>query len=355
MLAFSINLSADVQAQITSFAMQYSVDALVASAVAQVSSGGRQFYPDNSLVVTPYGVGVMGISKEVAMALGFDATTQVGNIQAGVATLAALLGAFTGNYPFALAAYLTSVATVQKFDGIPPISQVLDFVYNVSTIAANAGSDSVSNLKALRNASTLDPSGATTDTGIKTAPATAGQLISPLTKGLDNITSNTAIQPLLQVADPSLSNTAWYADTGVVTGNKTIRASVQPVTFMVYFDRNSAKEFLKNPATNAPIEIQLNTSLSSFEITSKHVYNRTPSRTGMHITLWGMEPDLISGQGTTDVFMNQFGITDFMSTMGINDSIIALLQGGLSHPNIAADVVNQPSQLTASQRIANLD
>src|SRR5271170_1478293 len=348
MIAFAINLPPDVQAQINSAASQYSVDGFVASAVAQVSSGGRQFYPDNSLVVTPYGVGVMGISKEVAMALGFDATTQVGNIQAGVATLAALLGAFTGNYPFALAAYLTSVATVQKFDGIPPISQVLDFVYNVSTIAANAGSDSVSNLKALRNASTLDPSGATTDTGIKTAPATAGQLISPLTKGLDNITSNTAIQPLLQVADPSLSNTAWYADTGVVTGNKTIRASVQPVTFMVYFDRNSAKEFLKNPATNAPIEIQLNTSLSSFEITSKHVYNRTPSRTGMHITLWGMEPDLISGTGTTGVFMNQFGITDFMSTASIDDDVAKLLSTGFQH---IFEPTTNPTNISTAQQV----
>src|SRR5271157_3898200 len=119
-----ISLPPNVQNQITSFAQQYSVDGLVASAIAQVSSGGQQFYPDNSLVVTPYGVGVMGISEEVATALGLDATTQIGNIQAGVATLAALLSAFTGNYPLALAAYITSTAAVQQFGGIPPLAPV---------------------------------------------------------------------------------------------------------------------------------------------------------------------------------------------------------------------------------------
>jgi hypothetical protein len=151
MTAFSINLPTDVQAQINSFAAQYSVDAFVASAVAQVSSGGQQLYPDGRLVVTPYGVGVMGIGKDVASALNLDATQQVPNIQAGVATLAALLAAFAGNYPLALAAYLTSIATVQQFNGIPPLAPVSDFVYNVSLIAANAGSPNVSSLYKIRN------------------------------------------------------------------------------------------------------------------------------------------------------------------------------------------------------------
>src|ERR1700676_3059770 len=136
MTAYFIQLPQDVQAQITSLAAQYSVDALVASAVAQVSSGGQQFYSDGSLVVTPYGVGVMGISKSVATALGLDATEQIGNIQAGVATLAVLLQTFIGNYPLALAAYLTSTATVREFNGIPPLAPVRNFVYTVSKLAS---------------------------------------------------------------------------------------------------------------------------------------------------------------------------------------------------------------------------
>lgn len=334
MIAYSINLPPAVQAQINSFSAQYSVDALVASAVAQVSSGGQQFLSDGSLVVTPFGVGVMGISEDVGVALNLDATTQMGNIQAGVATLAVLLSVFVGNYPLALAAYLTSVATVQQFNGIPPLAQVSDFVYNVSKIAANAGSASVSSLYKIRNDSTLDPSSAAT---------TTGQLIDPLTTGINYGSGNDAassasnlnelqstMSPILQIPDPALQNTAWYADTGLVTGNPHIRASVQPVSFMVYLDRNDPTKFLQNPQTNQPIEIQLNTSLTTFEITSKHVINRAPSRTGMHITLWGMEPDLINGQGTTGVFMNQFGLTDFMSTAGLSDDTLQLVARGFS-------------------------
>src|SRR5271154_338359 len=287
MQAFDINLPPLVQAQITSFAMQYSVDALVASAVAQVSSGGMQFYSDNSLVVTSYGVGVMGIDKATAMALGLDATVQVQNIQAGVATLAALLQIFVGNYPEALAAYITSAATVAQFNGIPPLAPVTNFVYNVSKIAANAGSTSVSSLLTLKYESTLDQQA-----------KQSGNLISPAATGNNYGSGNDAatsasnlsilqatMNPILQVPDASLSNTPWYTDAGLVTGNKSIRASVQPVSFQVFFDRNDPTQILQNPITKAPIEIQLNTSLSSLEISSKHIYNRTPSRTGIHITL----------------------------------------------------------------------
>src|SRR5271168_2309656 len=149
MIAFSINLPSDVQAQIVSFSAQYGVDALVLSAIAQVSSGGQQFYSDGSLVVTPFGVGVMGISKTNATSLGLDATEQTTNIQAGVSWFAGLLGAFVGNYPLTIAAYVTSVATVRQFDGIPPLAPVNNFVYNVTKIAENAGSPSVSSLTTL--------------------------------------------------------------------------------------------------------------------------------------------------------------------------------------------------------------
>src|SRR5271157_2349964 len=117
-----ISLPPNVQNQITSFAQQYSVDGLVASAVAQVLSGGQQFYSDNSLVVTPYGVGVMGISA--ANANGFDVTETNSNIEAGIAYIAELLQEFVGNYPLALAAYVTSATTVQQFNGVPPLAPI---------------------------------------------------------------------------------------------------------------------------------------------------------------------------------------------------------------------------------------
>ena len=81
--------------------------------------------------------------------------------------------------------------------------------------------------------------------------------------------------------------------------------------------------------------------MTTFEIASKHVYNRTPSRTGMHITLWGMQPDLISGSGTTGVFMNQYGITDWFSTAQINDEIAKLVGAGFSNNPDTERAINQ--------------
>jgi len=332
MTAFSISLPLDVQAQINSFAAQYSVDALVASAVAQVSSGGRQFFSDGSLVVTPYGIGVMGIGKMTAVSLGFDATEESQNIQAGVAYLSLLLQQTVGNYPQAIAAYITSIDAVQTANGVPPLAPVQNFVFNVSTLSAQAGSTSASALYALRNQTTGDPfdiAGNLTHESSSGVNYGSGKNASQGAANLDKLQAS--MEPALQTYDPTMGATAWYADTGLVTGNPRIRASAQPVSFTVFLDRNDPNQFLQNPYDLRPIEIQLNTSLAAFEIASKHVYNRTPSRTGMHITLWGMQPDLISGTGTTGVFMNQFGLTDFFSVANITDDVAQLVSSGFSH------------------------
>jgi len=357
-----ISLPPNVQNQITSFAQQYSVDGLVASAIAQVMSGGQQFYSDNSLVVTPYGVGVMGISA--ANASGFDVTEENSNIEAGIAYVAELLQVFIGNYPLALAAYVTSPLAVQTSNGVPLVAPIQNFVYQVSTLAAQAGSSSVSGLYAIRNQSSADPTKAATQ---------AGNIIDPATKGInygsgtvqltaDQLsTLQNSINPQLQVPDATLSATAWYADTGLVTGNPRIRASVQPVSFIVFLDRNDSSQVLSVPNVNnqspgsaQPIEIQLNTSLTTFEIGSKHVFNRTPSRTGMHITLWGMEPDLITGTGTTGVFMNQFGLTDFMSTAGLPDDALQLVTRGFS-TSFSPNFSDEPGQAFVNSATGSLN
>jgi hypothetical protein len=132
--------------------------------------------------------------------------------------------------------------------------------------------------------------------------------------------------------DYGLDETPWYdmiGDGRLITGNLHIRQTVQPVSFVVYLNR-SQDQLLHNPATGKPIVLQLNTSITSFELQSKHVYTRTPSRTGMHITFWGMQPDLITGTGSTGVFMNQFGITDFFSVANVTDDVKQLVQSGFA-------------------------
>jgi hypothetical protein len=364
MPAYSIQLPQGVQSQIVSFASKYSVDSLVLSAIAQIASGGQQFYSDGSLVVTPFGVGVMGISKATATSFGFDATDENQNIEAGAAFFASLLQAFVGNYPLSIAAYITSVGTVQFAGGVPPLAPVQNFVYNVSTIAAQAGSPSVSAVYALSNAATVDDSAP--QSAAVTGPQGINYLDSARSQAESDKNLNTlrqTLQPQLQIPDDTLGAQAWYADTGLVTGNPRIRASVQPVSFMVYLDRNDPTQFLSVPTNDQavvkqPIEIQLNTSMATFEITSKHVYTRTPSRTGMHITLWGMQPDLISGTGTTGVFMNQFGLTDFMSTAGVNDDVAKLLTQGFKHtflPTFNTDPQTSTGQVAITARTGDQD
>jgi len=342
-----IQLPLNVQQQITSYCQQYSVDSLVASAIAQVLTNGQQFYSDNSLVVTPYGVGIMGISA--ANADGFDVTEPNSNIEAGVAYLAELLAQFIGNYPLALAAYVTSIGTVEEFNGVPPLAPIQNFVYQVSALAAQAGSQSVSGLYAIKNQYAADPTKAASQAGNIIDPRTTGinyGSTGNAQPGTDNLTQlQNSVNPQLQVDDPTLSATAWYADTGLVTGNPRIRRTVQPVSFIVYLDRNDPTQILSVPNVNKqsggstqPIEIQLNTSLSSFEITSKHVYNRTPSRTGMHITLWGMAPDLISGSGSTGVFMNQYGLTDYFSIANAPSDVIDQVESAFTAINSTGDL-----------------
>ena len=324
-LSTSISLPPNVQNQISSAAFRYSVDALVLSAIAQVMSAGQQFSPSNTLLVNEIGgVGVMGISPDIASSLGYDASDETQNILAGAAYMAALLGQFTGNYPFSVAAYYSGADTVVHWNGVPPLAQAQQFTYNVTTLARQAGSRSISTRTTLENQAGFDA-----DAGTETQ-----QLVTPFGQSVDPndpTQANSAI-PNLQI-NYGLDEAPWYSKTqdgSLVVGNPRIRQFAQPVSFIVYLNR-SRDIFLRNPHDNQPIVLELNCSISTFELQSRHVYNRTPSRTGMHVTFWGMQPDLINGSGSTGVFMNQFGITDFFSVANVTDDMKQLVINGFSH------------------------
>jgi len=323
-LSSSISLPISVQNQINSAASQYSVDPLVLSAIAQVMSGGQQFLPESSTLVVNSlgGVGVMGIKLSDASTLGYDASDPVQNIYAGAAYLAGLLATFTGNYPYAVAAYFSGADVVLQNNGVPPLATTQALVFNVTNLARRAGSYSMSTKNTLENQTTADPSPSGTVTGQITTPV--GQSIDP-----NQTTLAQSLTPPFQI-NYGLNETPWYEQIGngaMLTGNPRIRQNVQPVAFQVYLSRDQSL-LLNNPDTGKPIVIQLNCSMTTFELQSKHVYTRTPSRTGMHITFWGMQPDLINGTCNTGVFMNQFGITDFMSVSNVTDDVKQLVQSG---------------------------
>jgi hypothetical protein len=76
---------------------------------------------------------------------------------------------------------------------------------------------------------------------------------------------------------------------------------------------------LSDPNGN-PLKIRLVTSLQSVNTKSEHIVNRTETATGLLITFWGSQPDSIVGRGKTGLFLNTFGLTSYMSSMGSLDA-----------------------------------
>ena len=321
-LSTSISLPVNVQAMIDSAAAMYGVDPVVASALAQVLSGGQQTNSDGSTFISNFGIGVMGLSNSIGMSLGFNVTVESDNINAGVQYLANLVQTFVGQYQLAIAAYLTSTNTVMIANGIPPLPQVQNVVHNVTMLASNAGSSLMTLNRTLMAQTTEDPDPQTAaPQGFLSNDAHGRNETADQASAAGNAALlSQSLSPDLQI-DDGLTETPWYQNKFLSTGNPKIRQQVQPVSFMVYLDRNNRWEFLKGPFTTTPIIIELNCSMKEFSLSSKHIFNRTPSRTGMHVTLWGMQPDVISGNCTTGVFLNQYGLTDYFSTANVPDSV----------------------------------
>jgi len=104
----------------------------------------------------------------------------------------------------------------------------------------------------------------------------------------------------------------WW-DTGLV-GNPHLKRVSLPVVFKVMLDELNPSQYLPTEKGGAtPLEVRLNCSLNTISQQMKHIVQKANSRTGFHLTFWGMDPDVITGSGSTGVFMNQWGVTDLMS------------------------------------------
>ena len=130
------------------------------------------------------------------------------------------------------------------------------------------------------------------------------------------------------IVNTGLDETPWYNDTNLVTGNPKIRNSVSPVVFEVVLKGRNYQILSTQGSTGTPIQVQLNASMKTFSVSSKHVFNPQRTRTGWHITMWGMQADTIEGNCTTGVFMNQFGLTDLFSTAQTSSQLLQLLASG---------------------------
>jgi hypothetical protein len=107
------------------------------------------------------------------------------------------------------------------------------------------------------------------------------------------------------IINAGLAQAPWFADPNILQINGATSAIPMPVTFQVFFDTSGSP---------LPIVIALSASVRSFERSLKHVIHHQPTRTGILATFWGLQPDMIVGSGSTGAFMNQLGVTDFLST-----------------------------------------
>ena len=165
------------------------------------------------------------------------------------------------------------------------------------------------------------------------------------------------------IINTDLNNTPWYKDTGLITGNPKVRNSITPVVFEVLLHDRQDVYLPTSPAgatssqNYAPLQVQLNASMKTFTVSSKHVTVPKRTRTGWHITMWGMQADVIEGNCTTGVFMNQFGLTDFFSTAYPSPDILQVLLSGLSLTNLGGTLVESsisPSGTLSTSTVNNI-
>ena len=288
-------------------ANQYQLNTNDVLAVVAIESSGRQYGNDGTVLagpVNPGGTrdyGIMQLNNGVYP----DAATlsMSDNITKGVNQLGTNLQNNGGNMAAAVQAY------------------------NTGSSSGYASSGYVQKWQAAGGGSAID------DT-----PPNA-QVYRPLNNYTQNVDLS-ALVPMIVVQE-GLDATPWYKDPGLITGNPRLRAEVQPVTFEVLLHNNNYFILSDKGERGSPVQVRLNASMKSINWSMKHIYHHQRTRTAHHITMWGMQADMIEGTCSTGVFMNQFGLTDYYSTRTINDNLKKLVGSG--DPSFSA-VINSAAR-----------
>ena len=156
------------------------------------------------------------------------------------------------------------------------------------------------------------------------------------------------LNPSYVVTD-GLDNTPWYKLPGGVTQNPWLKQVDSPVVFEVQLPDGG----LMRDKSNRPVILPLNASIHQFEIQYGHVINKTPSRTALHVTMWGQEADLISGEASTGAFMNAFGLTTFLSLSTITPEVREMIVKAFSRE--AVPYASSPNDLRIVARDAFME
>lgn len=295
------------------------IDPVVMLSIASQESNGNINSPPNHNTngTTDYGLFQLnsGSFPDAATLNPSDNTTKA------VAYYGQNLKAFGGDNTLAIASYNAGVGHVKNSladgEGIPNPG------YVSGVLAASNG----------RVTPTSNASGAPDIKDLDRQPTAAIPLNNEISQG-DYYALAPSLFPDIVVKDGLSGITPWYQDTGLLTGNPNLRKQVQPVTFRVILGDNINTFTLSSGGrTGTPVEIQLNASMKSYSVASKHMTHTQRTRTAFHITMWGMQADIIEGQCTTGVFMNQFGLTDYFSTFDVDEKLKQLVVSGLTLNN----------------------
>lgn len=159
------------------------------------------------------------------------------------------------------------------------------------------------------------------------------------------------------VIQTGLDEVPWFQNTDLVQENSRLTANKgYPVSFRVYYDRALTAPLA--PTGGSPISIVLKASLAKFEKSIKTVTMKKTTRTAMRVVMWGMQPDVITGSGSTGVFMNQTGVSDYLSIVDPGSDVKNLFVNGRRSPlagNGTPNTPNNPTLSADSLRVAAKD
>ena len=111
---------------------RHGVDARLVGAVILQESGGRHYADRGRVLTSPAGArGLMQLMPGTARGLGVDPDDLAQNIDGGVRYLRQQLDTFHGDVPKAVAAYNAGPGNVEKYRGIPPFHETINYVRNV--------------------------------------------------------------------------------------------------------------------------------------------------------------------------------------------------------------------------------
>jgi hypothetical protein len=159
-----------------------------------------------------------------------------------------------------------------------------------------------------------------------------------------------AIQPKIYT-DEGLNDTPWWKNKNLINNGGPTNGISQPVVFTLYTSQTDRL---------VPLTIKLKASLANFSKNMKHITNVEPTRTATLVNLWGMQADTIEGSGSTGLFVNQAGVSDYLSMSNVTPEyqqaiLSAIGSGSIGAIKLQAHLNSNPDSLRMAAKDAFME